>query len=297
MQVQNMPTLATIQTAAIAIAAFISLAICSALISANVRRLANEKGWDAFFLLAWNIAPAWGRKMLSGWLPLRQLWWLWLSFGMSGGLGIALWLLAPVPMPVSTSAAVKAIAPIQSELDAAKAKITGVTAQLDAKTKEADDTKHQLESARAASIPIGSPALPPKSPLLGIDDAKQWQIIKSIQDISVDDNGNMIDCPSVQSIDSQNKTAIDLFSEFYPVLHYSWWRANIQGALPPPHQPFGIEILVGDDKGNSYICAKHLVGLLQNVLPIPVSFRKNQVTDNLAKCDNKCVEIRYGGER
>jgi hypothetical protein len=101
MLLRDMPTLETIRTAAIAIAAFIGLTICSGLITANVRQLANEKGWDAIFLRAWNVAPAWGRKMLSGWLPLRQLWWLWLSFGMSGGLGVALWLLAPVPMPIS----------------------------------------------------------------------------------------------------------------------------------------------------------------------------------------------------
>jgi len=84
-----------------------------------------------------------------------------------------------------------------------------------------------------------------KSPILGLDDAKRWHIIKSIQDISVTENGQRIDCPSVNSIDSQNQTAISLFSELYPLLHYSWWRSNSQGVQTPPHQPFGVEILLG----------------------------------------------------
>jgi hypothetical protein len=38
--------------------------------------------------------------MLTGWAPLKQLWWLWLCLGLSGGLGISLQLLAP-PQAIS----------------------------------------------------------------------------------------------------------------------------------------------------------------------------------------------------
>jgi hypothetical protein len=95
--------LSTIRTAAISIAAFLFLAICSSFISANVRRLAQEKGWDTFFLAAWNAAPVGARNMLSGLAPPHKLWWVWLSLGLSGGLSVALWLLA-AQVPATTPA-------------------------------------------------------------------------------------------------------------------------------------------------------------------------------------------------
>ena len=137
-----MPILATIQTAAVAIAGFIIFAIFSALVGANVRRLAAEKGWDSIFLRAWNAAPEVMRNMLSSWLPLRQLWWLWLSLGLSGGLGMALWLLAPARIHATPAPDIeKAMAPIRAELEA---------------------TKQQLQVARQVAAPVPVPtALPP----------------------------------------------------------------------------------------------------------------------------------------
>lgn len=85
-----MPTTSTIRGAAIGIALFIFLAIISALISANVRQLAAETGWDRYFLRAWQALPDQIRNMLSGWQPLRQKWWLWLILGFSSGVAVAL---------------------------------------------------------------------------------------------------------------------------------------------------------------------------------------------------------------
>jgi hypothetical protein len=89
-------TLATIQTAALSIAGF----IFTALIGFNLRRLAAELGWDGLFTWAWKAAPAGMRNILLGWNPLRQLWWLWLSLGLSSGPGISLWLIKPAETPV-----------------------------------------------------------------------------------------------------------------------------------------------------------------------------------------------------
>jgi hypothetical protein len=152
-----MLTLSTIKTAAFAIAGFIILGIGSGLISANVRRLATEFGWDTFFLWAWNAVPAGIRKMLSGWKPLRQLWWLWLSLGMSGGLGTALWLLSPEQMSISASAVdiARATDPIRANLDNAKQQIGSLQSQLDAKTKGLDTAQRKLQDAQ--NVPTLSP--------------------------------------------------------------------------------------------------------------------------------------------
>jgi hypothetical protein len=122
-----MPTLSTITTAALAIAgaifAFIAIHFFQSLISANVRRWASETGHDAYLLKLWDALPEWGHKLLAGWPFLRQLWWLWLCFGLSSGLGGALWLLSMPQASVSTSSTediAKAVAPIQAELDRTK---------------------------------------------------------------------------------------------------------------------------------------------------------------------------------
>lgn len=147
------PTLLTVRTAAIAIASFIFLGICSGLLSANVRRLASEKGWDSLFLKVWNSTPEWGRKLLSGWNPLRQLWWLWLIFGLSAGLGVALSLLPPLfPSMDATANAVKeAVAPVQTRLDE--------------KTHEAEDLSAKLKhfSAPAPDDDIAKAIAPIRS--------------------------------------------------------------------------------------------------------------------------------------
>jgi hypothetical protein len=182
----------------------------------------------------------------------------------------------------STDEIAKATAGIRAEKDT-------VVSQLAAAVKERDELKAQVNSLQAQS------SAPPKTPILGLDDEKRWQLVKAIEDLDVYQS-NRIKCPAIHSIDSQNKLAGQLFEEFYPMIYYSW-GAMEQGFQPPPHQPFGITLLTGTDTGIPFACASHLAGLLQNVLPVPVSLKVNQVSDNLAKCHNACVEIRYGGER
>jgi hypothetical protein len=73
-----------LRTAATSVFVFILLAMASALISANVRKLADKHGWDNF-LIRWTQQLRWER--------LRGLWWLWSIFGLSGGVALAVWLL------------------------------------------------------------------------------------------------------------------------------------------------------------------------------------------------------------
>ena len=73
-----------------------------------------EKGHDAYLLRLWKILPEWGHKLLSGWRPLRQLWWVWLCLGLSGGLGGALWLSPALSVP-SPAALTKAAAEAKAQ--------------------------------------------------------------------------------------------------------------------------------------------------------------------------------------
>jgi hypothetical protein len=114
------PSLQTIETSAFTLAWALILGIVWALVNANIRHWAGAKGHDVYLLKVWNSLPEWGRKLLVGWRPLRQLWWLWLSLGLSGGLGTALWLLSPAEIHAIIPDIEKATAPILAELEATK---------------------------------------------------------------------------------------------------------------------------------------------------------------------------------
>ena len=169
------------------------------------------------------------------------------------------------------------------------AQIQQLTSALNAANKAREDLTQQLKTETAAQ---------PKSPILGLDDSKRWQIFKIMQDAAADNQGQHIECQSVNSLPyDQNKLAIDLFSEFAEILSRAWPGGNFQGFKTPPHQPFGITFVLGGHSGTAFECASHLAGALQNIFQIPIVLRTDQASDNLAKCNNQCVEIRYGGER
>ena len=169
------------------------------------------------------------------------------------------------------------------------AQIQQLTSALNAANKAREDLTQQLKTETAAQ---------PKSPILGLDDSKRWQIFKIMQDAAADNQGQHIECQSVNSLPyDQNKLAIDLFSEFAEILSRAWPGGNLQGFKTPPHQPFGITFVLGGHSGTAFECASHLAGALQNIFQIPIVLRTDQASDNLAKCNNQCVEIRYGGER
>jgi hypothetical protein len=105
----------TIKTPALTLAITLVVYIFLELVKANIRHVAAAKGWDSFFLKIWDAIPEWGHKLLVGWAPIRERWWLWLTLGLSGGLSIA----AEVPATPATDIE-KAMAPIRAELETTK---------------------------------------------------------------------------------------------------------------------------------------------------------------------------------
>jgi septal ring factor EnvC (AmiA/AmiB activator) len=148
------PSLQTIETSAFTLAGTLIFGIVWALVNVNIRHWAGVTGHDVYLLKLWGLLPEWGRKLLAGWGPLRQLWWLWLSLGLSGGLSIALWLLAPVQMPVEDIA--KVTASIQAKLD-------DMTRQRDAVTRERDDIQTQVATLQKQ---INTTQHPPSLPAI-----------------------------------------------------------------------------------------------------------------------------------
>jgi hypothetical protein len=65
------------------------------LISANVRKLASERGWDNGLVRLWDALPEKFRDDLR-WVHLLGLWWLWSILGLSGGVVLALWLIPQI---------------------------------------------------------------------------------------------------------------------------------------------------------------------------------------------------------
>jgi hypothetical protein len=143
-----------IRAAATSVSAFIFLAVVSALITANVGKLADKHGWD-------NFLVRWTEKLL--WERLRGLWWLWSIFGLSVGIALALWL---TPQIVGAPT---------SENDARQMELSRTREQVEALQSELDATKHELENTKMAlqqterRLKAGTPTTgfqPPESPFL-----------------------------------------------------------------------------------------------------------------------------------
>jgi hypothetical protein len=81
----------TLRAAATWLFGVLVTALALPFISANVRKLASERGWDNGLVRLWDALPEKFRDKLR-WEHLHGLWWLWSIFGVSGGLALALWL-------------------------------------------------------------------------------------------------------------------------------------------------------------------------------------------------------------
>lgn len=127
-----MPDLSIIQTASW----WVFGTLLTAIISANVRRWASDKGHDGYLLSIWNMLPEWGHRILSGWRVLSESRWIWLCLGLSGGLGAALW--------ISSNELAKTITEAKSQLASAAQKQIA-----EAKSQQAAEAQTQIAAAKS----------------------------------------------------------------------------------------------------------------------------------------------------
>jgi hypothetical protein len=104
---------------------FIALAIITGFISANVRVFASNRGFDTYLhrladhpqiAAAIRATIEWYRRIVAGWQPLRQRWWLWLALGLSGGIAASLWMVPTLPTLIAEQS-VPSAPPLETSSD------------------------------------------------------------------------------------------------------------------------------------------------------------------------------------
>jgi len=132
----------SLRVVATALFGFIVTAIASALISANVRKLADKHGWDNF-LVRWTERFRWER--------LRGVWWLWSIFGLSGSVVLALWLTPLIVGPTQSKDEIARQVTLQSELNITKQELEKTKQALQAE-RQVKTGHHQQRLCRAKII-------------------------------------------------------------------------------------------------------------------------------------------------
>jgi hypothetical protein len=145
----------TVRTVASFVLVFVVAGISNSLISANVRKLAQEKKWDNFFLHGWA-------HVTGDWETIKRRWWLWILLGAAGGLAGFLWLVAifpPAPLHDLPSAEeiTKTTAPIRAQLDQALKQISALQSQLEDAVNDRDAARQILPPPSFAPVLAVSP--------------------------------------------------------------------------------------------------------------------------------------------
>jgi hypothetical protein len=181
-----------------------------------------------------------------------------------------------------------ATTPLTSRLTKTEQERDAARAQRIDDQKRISELQAQLTAAQKLAV---VPAQ--KSSILGLDDTKKWQFIKTWRDTSVDDRSSRLVCSTIMGVQPSPR-AMGLYEEFYPLIFYSGWDAT-QGISVGPDEPFGIKLLIGGDNRNAFLCATRLSHMLQNISDVPITIKDKQITDALEKCNNECVQIEIGG--
>lgn len=148
-----------------------------------------------------------------------------------------------------------------------------------------------------AVVPQPSPPLQnstaplPKSPFLGLDDAKRWQIFAALQrDLR---NNGAKHCDVRMWIKPGSASASDFWQEISPILtNLNWDMAGSDTSRTA--FPDGITLSVGVDNGEPFNCAFRLEQFLDSQGIGPPSIRVSQVSPDLIKCQNRCMEMVIG---
>jgi hypothetical protein len=224
-------------------------------VGANIRSLAQERGWDKFL----------GRfvNWFADWESTKSRWRLWLLLGFSGGIAAALWIGAMFPPPPSLDDISKAIAPIQ---------------------KERDEDKAALEEIQGG----------PKSPFLGLDDAKRWRWAESLFRASVgNSNSRKTACHARVWGKPDSKTSAAFWNEIMYVFYLGDWGLE-GGRNQKGYFPDGVTVSSGASSGEAYNCGYRLSEWLKGIGVGNVEFHANQSTPDLTECNNECIELVIG---
>jgi hypothetical protein len=173
-------------------------------------------------------------------------------------------------------------------------------------TKERDDLQRQLYSTKNE---IGGlrdqlnknihSQQSEKSPLVGLDDSRRFQIIKALTDGMPGDKPgcNVIQAfPPMSPNSAVFQNTAGTWGEVQQPLFYAGWRffGGSNAFIPP-----GISIVVGAQSGHNYECGLRLKELLDGLGVHPVSLRVDVDSSELAACRSQykldeCIEVTVG---
>jgi hypothetical protein len=205
---------------------------------------------------------------------------------------------------VSPEETEKAIAPIRAERDELRkelgeerTKTANLTAQLSDAQSQVNSAKEETEAYKKKndSLRFGQD----KSPLLRLDDAGRFQLVKALRDaMNNSPNGRAI-CHTMVHEKPASKWASEMWEEISSILNYSgWWLEG--GRTAKTFFPPGLTLSTAKDTGDGFNCAFRLSEILLG-LHIPTTVRDNQVSPDLVACEKEnsthgCVEIIVGDE-
>jgi hypothetical protein len=137
------------------------------------------------------------------------------------------------------------------------------------------------------------------SSIVGLDDARRFQIVKTITDGMLNFQPQDTTCDLMVAtvpLTPALQRTFETWSEIQQPLFYAGWRyfGGTNSFIPP-----GISIVAEAQSGHSYQCGRHLKDLLDGLNVRPVSFRVDAGSPDLAACKNvykrnECIGVTVG---
>ncbi len=176
--------------------------------------------------------------------------------------------------PQSLPSDVAKIASLQSQLDDANAKIR-----------------------RLSNQPAGA-AVQGKSPILGVDEADKFRLVKTLRDNMVDSHSERITCHTMTHA-KRSDWAGAAWGELAEIIGTAGWELEGGRTQDIFFRP-GFTIEVSSDSGSGFTCGYRLSQMLSS-LGVQQHFLDKEVTPDLVACEKEnpthgCVSISVGDE-
>jgi hypothetical protein len=147
------------------------------IINANIRKLAQEKGWDNLLVRLLSVVTA-------DWETTRARWWLWFLVGASGGVAAILWYSALYPPPLSAEAIKEATAPLEAERDKLAGKLQNQALELTKVSRDRELARQQLTAQKSDNdkirhaTPLSQDDVQFRNDLRNLYDRRLWAIMR-----------------------------------------------------------------------------------------------------------------------